>query len=86
MDEAQKILDYHIERKKHDHVPDFMMAIQYISLGDKEKGLDYLEKSIDVQGEYWFILGLLNDPMLDPIRNDPRYLKMLMKFKQAYKL
>lgn len=77
MKEAQGILDYHLARKKVDHVPDFMMAIQYIALGDNQTALDYLEKSIEVRGENWFVLGFAKDPMIDPIRNEPRFMKIM---------
>src|SRR5687768_130034 len=82
MDEAQKILDYHLERKKTGHVPDFMMAVQYAAIEDHETALDYLEKSIESEGENWFILGFHNDPMLDSIRPYPRYKQLMARVKQ----
>lgn len=86
MDEARKILDYHIERKKTGHVPDFMMATQYASVGEPDLALDYLEKSIHVEGENYFIFGFKSDPMLAPIRNHPRFKKIMIKIKEMYKI
>jgi tetratricopeptide (TPR) repeat protein len=86
MDEARRILDYHIERKKSDHVPDFMMSAQYASLGEIDLALDYLEKSIEVVGENWFINGYMNDPMLKPIRSHPRFKSLTENLKEMYKI
>jgi TolB-like protein/lipoprotein NlpI len=85
MEEAKKILAHHLENKKTKHVPDFMMAIQYISIGDNETGLDYLEKSIETKGENWFILGFKKDPMLDPVREYPRFKKIMNRLNELYK-
>lgn len=82
--EAERILQYHLERQKTGHVPQFMMAIQYIALGQKETALDYLEKSINESGENWFILGFQKDKMLDPVRNEPRFQALLKKVNSYY--
>ncbi len=84
--EAQRILNYHLERKKTGHVPDFMMAVQYAALWDKETALDYLEKSINNENEGWFILGFETDPMLASVRKDPRFKALLKKIAQDYGL
>ena len=81
---ARKILDYHLERIKTGHVPDFMMATIYFSLEDIEKGLDHLEKSIQGEGENWFILGFETDPMLAPGRKHPRFKKILEELNAMY--
>jgi TolB-like protein/class 3 adenylate cyclase/Flp pilus assembly protein TadD len=83
-EDAQSILDYHLERKKTGHVPDFMMAVIYASLGEQETALDYLEKSMQVAGENWFVLGLDYDPMLDPLRKHPRFKSIVQSVYKAY--
>lgn len=83
-EEAQRILDYHLERKKTGHVPDFMMAVMYASLGDRDTALNYLEKSISVQGENWFVIGFEKDPMLYPLRSHPRFKELTKNLKQQY--
>jgi tetratricopeptide (TPR) repeat protein len=85
-DDAQRILDYHLERKKKDHVPDFMMAIQYLSLGDERKALDYLGHSIHTEGENWFVLGIAVDPMLKPLHGNPEFERLLKELKVLYGL
>lgn len=84
MDAAKEILNYHIERKKTGHVPDFMMSVQYTALGEYETALDYLEKSLASDGENWFILGFETDPMLDPLRKYPRFKAIQKSLKPLY--
>ena len=84
--EAQRILDYHLERKKTGHVPDFMMSVIYASLGDRETALDYLDKSMQMEGENWFVLGLDEDPMLNPLRKHPRFKMIVQSVHEAYGL
>jgi len=72
-------LQYHLEKKKTEYVPDFMMAVQYAALGDKETTLDYLEKSVHNQSENWFTLGYESDPMIALVRNEPRFKEVIRK-------
>ena len=43
--EAQKILDEMIQRSKREEVSPFYVAAVYVALGDKEHGLEWLEKA-----------------------------------------
>jgi tetratricopeptide (TPR) repeat protein len=86
MDEVKRILQYHLEKKKTDYVPDFMMAVQYAALGDKKTTLDYLEKSVHNQSETWFTLGYERDPMIALVRNEPRFKALLKGVQERYKL
>lgn len=82
--EAQGILDYHIERSQRDHVPDFMMAVQYAALGNISKAMEHLEKSVDAEGENWFVLGFKTDPMLEDLRKAPEYHALDKKLNSMY--
>ncbi len=82
LDEARKNLEYHYERKKTGHVPDFMMAVQHAALGEKDKAMDYLEASVNAAGENWFVLGFSTDPMLDGLRNEPRFIALVKRVKE----
>jgi eukaryotic-like serine/threonine-protein kinase len=53
------------------YVRSHVYALMYIALGQKEAAMDYLEKSSD----NW--LGI--DPLLDPLRNEPRFQKLVAK-------
>jgi hypothetical protein len=53
------------------YVRDHVYALMYIALGQKETAIDYLEKSSDS----W--LGI--NPLLDPLRNEPRFQRLVEK-------
>src|SRR5262249_33987852 len=52
--------------QKHS-VRDHVYALMYIALGQKETAIDYVEKSSD----NWLRI----DPLLDPLRDEPRFQK-----------
>jgi eukaryotic-like serine/threonine-protein kinase len=54
--------------QKH-YVRDHVYTLMYIALGQKETAIDYLEKSSD----NWLAI----DPLLDPLRDEPRFQKLL---------
>jgi serine/threonine protein kinase/Tfp pilus assembly protein PilF len=57
----------------HEHfVRNHVYALMYIALGQKETAIDYLEKSSD----NWLRI----DPLLDPLRDDPRFQSLVTKF------
>jgi Flp pilus assembly protein TadD len=84
--DAQRILDYHIERRKRDHVPDFMMAVLYLVMGDQQQAIRFLEQSINTEGENWFVLGIKKDPMLKPLHEHPEFRRLLKELEQLYGL
>ena len=83
---AKMILNNNIEKSKKESVPDFMLAVQYLALGNKEKALEHLEKSIYSGGEGFFVLGLEDDPMLKPLWHDPEFKRIIGLMKKEYKL
>ncbi|MEO5905268.1 MAG: CDC27 family protein, partial [Saprospiraceae bacterium] len=84
IDEARANLNYHYERKKTGHVPDFMMGVQHAALGEKEKAIDYIETSVNAGGENWFVLGFTSDPMLDVLRSEPRFIALQKKVREEF--
>lgn len=56
--------------RKH-YVRDHVYALMYIALGQKETAIDYLEKSSD----NWLKI----DPLLDPLRDEPRFQQLATK-------
>ncbi|NNC65501.1 MAG: tetratricopeptide repeat protein [Gammaproteobacteria bacterium] len=51
----------------------------FIPAGDHDAALDELEAYFSVPGR-WSIDGLVNDPRLDPVREDPRFKALLAKY------
>jgi TolB-like protein/Tfp pilus assembly protein PilF len=57
------------------YVPNYSFALVHMALGEKEKAIDFLEGAYrDRSGPD--ILGIKRDPMLDPLRGDPRFEKL----------
>jgi serine/threonine-protein kinase len=57
--------------QKH-YVRDHVYVLMYVALGQKETAMDYLEKSSD----NWLRI----DPLLDPLRDEPRFQRLVAKF------
>jgi len=70
--EAGKILDRLKELSKDRYVSAYSFALIYLGLGDKEEALGWLEKSY--QDRAGSDIGYIRiDPLLDPLRGDPRF-------------
>jgi tetratricopeptide (TPR) repeat protein len=70
--EALKILDQLKELSKQRYVAAYSFALIYLGLGDKEEALHWLEKSYEDRAGS--DIGYIRiDPLLDPLRGDPRF-------------
>ncbi len=70
--EAEKILDQLKELSQERYVSAYSFALVYLGLGDKEDALRWLEKSY--QDRAGSDIGYIRvDPLLDPLRGDPRF-------------
>jgi TolB-like protein/Tfp pilus assembly protein PilF len=71
-DEASEVLEQLQARSEQRYVDPYNLAIVFLGLGDREQALNALEKSYDDRNgnalEY-----IRTDPMLDPLRGDPRF-------------
>ena len=65
-EKATEILNYLLEKEKQTYVPAKYIARIYIALGDKDKAFEWFDKTGRIG-------SIKNDPMLDPIRDDPRF-------------
>jgi adenylate cyclase len=76
--EAEKILDQLNELSKERYVSAYSFALVYLGLGNKEESLRWLEKTYqDRAGDD---LGPFKvEPLLDPLRSDPRFEALLQK-------
>jgi len=80
-EEAEKILNYQLQKKEHEHVPSLMIATIYMGLGNKRKTLEWLEQDWEEGGQGTLFWGLKMDKKFDPIRNKPRFQALLVKAK-----
>lgn len=53
------------------YVPPSYLAIVYLALGDKDKAFQYLNKGYQDRSEQLLYLGV--EPIVDPLRGDPRF-------------
>ena len=66
-------------RKKKSEVPAYFPALIYAVLGEYQKAFYWFERAIEERG-YW-TLRMRNEPRLDPLRRDPRFIEMLERIK-----
>jgi len=74
---AEQILRQLEEMAKHQYVSSTAFAMIYLGLGEKEKALDWLEKSYeDQESACWY---LKVDPIYDRVRNEPRFQALVQR-------
>lgn len=81
---ARTILNNNLEKNKTQKVPDFMLAVQYVALGELTPALDHLEKAIEEEGEGFFVFDMQTDPMLKPLWGNPRFRKIAAAAKAKF--
>jgi eukaryotic-like serine/threonine-protein kinase len=74
---AQHIIDDLKQRSAHELVPPVHIAIAYGGLGEVTQGLEWLNRGIDEHDIY--IPENFFDPLLDPLRKDPRFAPVLRR-------
>jgi serine/threonine protein kinase/tetratricopeptide (TPR) repeat protein len=70
-DRAEAELRTLLDRSKQTYVPYYSLAVISAALGDKEKAFEYLAMSYAAKDAEELYLKF--DPMLDPLRDDPRF-------------
>ncbi len=73
--EAIKILHRVEEMATREYVDPWSFCRQHMALGDREKALDYLERSFDERSTLALFAHI--DPLLEPLRTDPRFRAMI---------
>jgi TolB-like protein/Tfp pilus assembly protein PilF len=75
-EQAQKILGEVIELSKKRFVHALIIARTYVALGEKDQAFAWLDKAYE---QYEYNLIHLNDPLWDPVRDDPRFRALLRR-------
>jgi tetratricopeptide (TPR) repeat protein len=75
--EALKIVGEMKESAKQRYVSAYHVALVYAGLGEKGQALDWLEKAYEEHNEPLIWVGV--DPKLDPLRSDPRFVRLLQR-------
>jgi TolB-like protein/Tfp pilus assembly protein PilF len=77
-DEALKILAQLPQIAAHRYVPSYSFALLHVALGDKDKAIEWLERSYQ-EGAGLDVVFLKVDPMLDPLQEEPRFQALVQK-------
>ena len=77
-DEAFKILAQLPQIAAHRYVPSYSFALLHMALGDKDKAIEWLERSYQ-DGAGLDVIFLKVDPMLDPLQREPRFQALVAK-------
>lgn len=70
-EKARQVISQFDEIAKTNYVAPFMIAIIYVGLGDKDRAFSELERSYAERD--WHYQRLKTEPMVDPLRDDPRF-------------
>lgn len=76
-DKAKEIIDRFIEIGRTKYVISYLVAAIYAALGDKDKAFAELEKAYAERD--WPLSLAKGDPMMDPLRDDPRFKDLLKR-------
>jgi tetratricopeptide (TPR) repeat protein len=75
--EAKKVLDELLELNRRRYVTPMALVQVYIGLGDKDRAFAWLEKAY--QERSYSMAYLKVDPLVDPLRTDPRFDDLLRR-------
>jgi len=76
--EARQILQQLHESSKQHYVSPYLFAMIHIGLGEKDRAIDFLEKTYEDRDGY-SIAFIKVDPFLDPLHGDPRFEALVQK-------
>jgi TolB-like protein/Tfp pilus assembly protein PilF len=81
-DEAQKILQQLRQTREQHYIPAYSLALVYVGLGQRDEALKWLEEGY--REHDGFNIGPIRiDPLLAPLRNDPRFETLAEKIVPA---
>ena len=75
MESAWKVLNKMLETAKTKYVKPYFIAMCYVAVGEYDDAFEWFERALEDGNEWMIWFG--TEPKLDPIRQDPRYLKLL---------
>src|SRR6266550_3025331 len=77
-DKAWNLLSQLEQLATERHAGPFILAVVHLALGEKEKAIDDLERAYRERADP-FIVGIKVEPLLDPLRGDPRFERLVAK-------
>ncbi len=79
MDAARTIFEKILQTAKEHYMKPYFVAMCCVAVGEIDLAFEWFEKSIEERNEFMIWFG--TDVKLEPIRRDPRYLKLLKRTK-----
>ena len=76
-DKSQKILDELVARSEKEYISPYGLALLHFALGENDMGFSYLDKAYDTHDGWMSQIKI--DFLLDSVRSDPRFKKILKK-------
>ena len=74
--EARQLVEEMCALSRKRYVSPAFIAIVYVGLGEKDNALTWLEKAYADRSDW---MTLLNEPLFDPLRSDPRFRDLLRR-------
>ncbi len=79
MDKASAVIQRWRQGEEKKYVLNYLLAAAYGALGNKDAAFAELEKAY--QNHDWFLQRIKVDPLMDPLRDDPRFDAMVKRLK-----
>jgi adenylate cyclase len=73
LEEARRILDYHLKKQENEYVPTMMIGFIYLGLGDIDTCFDLVTKELQAGGHLNLILAIGSDPRWAPLFREQRF-------------
>lgn len=83
IEEAQSILDYHLELVKNEYVPAIMISAIYMGMGRTEEAIQWLERAMDEGVAPILFPEITIGVKFEPLRSDPRFRNILKRGSSA---
>lgn len=78
-DEALKIIDELKTSRKRGRIVPYRLATVYLALDSKDQAIEWLNKDYEERGNWMNQLKI--DPVMDPLRSDPRFKKLMRQMR-----
>jgi serine/threonine-protein kinase len=75
---AHAVLDRLLQRRAHEYVSPYDVALVFAGLGDKDKALDWLQRAYQERSS--LLVFALREPRLAPLRSEPRFATLMRDF------
>jgi DNA-binding winged helix-turn-helix (wHTH) protein/Flp pilus assembly protein TadD len=79
--EAQRIVEELEARSAAQNVPPGALLLAYIGVGDTSRAVDMLARGYEERDNYE--INIDSDPLMDPLRTDPRFLELCRRVMQG---